>query len=452
MVDLHRYIFLSTLLITLITMVGCEKETPIDSTLNNEPDLILSKDSVRILPTSYIENPAIWDETNEKATIKKITPFGEGDVYYALISGNKPGMINRLGVSEYNSVRRNWGSNYNLSMWVNEMIVYQDYLRHPEQLLLGAIDYEKEYYDELDIDSAAIYGLHGYFTKSDHFINNKSTLFTSAAKDDRLAFWIYDDRFILSGNSFDSNSTSHPFLASLLIDDSHYTGNVHRDSITVVQPMDDKVGVEFKNVRYDFREGILHVIGYDQTTDEYLMICYSLNDNNDNGIYDYGDNFNELWETRFDDLTMTSFSGRFIVGTVTTELGDTAGKIISLDYETGQILWSKILDLTDQNDGFLGTTKSGPNYFAYGYSNRIDNGQTINQSNGWIVKFMEDGTLVRNRIYTEEDAIIEITSACSGFDRNNIWEYGSVLVGGNKLNSSNMYEVFVTEFSHNFYE
>lgn len=423
------------IILIVLVVSACEKEDAIS-------EVVLSTDdSLRTLvPTIYFDKPAVWYESDRKTTIEKLIPFNVNDNYHAWISTGDPG-THIYGVSEEYSPKRDWSFAKEVFMWVNDIVVYS-HQRDPEMFMLGGIDKEDLYNHELNIDSATIFTQRNYYSKTDFAKDYKSIVYTSGAHADLNTF-----RFLLTGNAFDNDDTAHPFVASLYFFGEH----ISKYTTSGYHFFEEEKGIEFRNMRYEYLKGELYILGYDQTNEEFVMMRYSLQDRNGNSYYDEDDTFTKIWETRFGDMEVGGISETLVVGTVTKTSGDTAGKIVRIGEESGSFLWSKTLNLTDLNDGFHGVIKSEKNYFAYGYSNRERTGDIVTQSDGWAIRFSENGDLLGNHIYHEDGATIEVTAGCKGFWQIGYSDRSKVVLGGNRLNSIGRYEAWITKFTH-FYD
>jgi len=405
---------------------------------------------VRELPTSIIENPAVWGESSDKIIVSQINGVGDDESYFFYLTslGQKRSQI--FGQTESESIRRDYTRDDNeVSVYVNDMMPYMDMMNNPVRLYVGGTDDEGIYASTGDLDRFGLspfkISLAAYISFQDY-----KTQFTSISRANFLGEPLTDgDNYLIAGNGY-RNGTAHPFVV---------TYNNRRyyqlyDSITTVTFF-DQVGTEFLNIAYTLNEG-MYVFGYDNNTNEIVAALYADVDVDKDNVHEREDSFKKVWERR---LAMTIDKELFnvakyddalyIAGTVKTDNGDTAGKIISLNTSNGNILQDSVFDISDKDDGFYGIVRSGKNLFAFGYSDKVLSGNNPISSKGWALMLSDQGKPMRNHIYAVDGAVIEFTTACEGHEQNSFREEGYLAIGGYRK-TGGQYAAVATQFYYRY--
>ena len=150
--------------------------------------------------------------------------------------------------------------------------------------------------------------------------------------------------------------------------------------------------MEFLKISYDYTKK-LYIVAYDPAKKETVVILYNYTGTNETQVTEK--DFVKQWQVNLKDIILSRdlenflFFGPsiFVAGTVPTPNGDTAGKLVSLDKNSGAIINEQVFDYSDSLDGFHGVIFTGENIFAYGYSHGV-----INAGGMSFIKWMGSST------------------------------------------------------------
>ena len=441
----------SAALVCGIVLSGCDTdEIEPDEIETEEPRI----DPIRKVFAVELDHPAVWNESDFKTLVNKIEIAGGGESYNFLVTTYASRETQFIGQTERLSIRKDFAKGMTPQFLVTDIHSFTTTTRDPVYLSVGGKDVDDSYSSRADLDEIA---LPFTFTQASGIdLSNYKAHFASFDRANILGedFLNGDRNFYIAGNAYDAAKVAHPFIATLTsrwhIFTDTWTGNISTFAFL------DDLGGEVLKIKHDHFNGI-YILTLDNTTNEIVISRYSDVDVNNNHRHDPEDSYKKVWSTRIKDFNVDKFLANFTItegklflaGSAIVPDGDEAGKLVSLDKETGALLSQTLFNYSDDNDAFYGVTQSGQNIFGYGYSHQMKSGTDVVSSRGWAVKFSFDEEPLQNYVYTEENAIIEFTAGVGGYEQNNFNKRGSFAIGGSRKTVTG-FTAFATEFVHSY--